>query len=259
MDTNPHHWLAALRRSHDQLASLVATLEPDQLRGPSYCDDWTVAQVLSHLGSGAEIFDLMLERVRNGEGPPGPDAFPPIWERWNGKSPDQQAADSVTADKHQVATLEALGDDLDALSVSAFGMELDGAGFIGLRLGEHALHTWDVAVSFDPAAHVDAGAVTLLIDRLPLMAGFLGRSADTEPLSLTLHTSDPARTFSIDADDAVRLTEVSDPRAAVDLEIPAEALLRLVYGRLDPEHAPPETSGPESSVVDQLRKVFPGF
>jgi hypothetical protein len=32
-----------------------------------------------------------------------------------------------------------------------------------------------------------------------------------------------------------------------------------VYGRLDPEHAPPETSGPESSVIDRLRKVFPGF
>ena len=31
---------------------------PDQLRAQSYDDDWTIAQVLSHLGSGAEIGEL---------------------------------------------------------------------------------------------------------------------------------------------------------------------------------------------------------
>jgi hypothetical protein len=39
--------------------------------------------------------------------------------------------------------------------------------------------------------------------------------------------------------------------------LPAEAFVRLVYGRLDPDHTPPvETGGDE---LDALRKVFPGL
>jgi MDMPI C-terminal domain len=40
--------------------------------------------------------------------------------------------------------------------------------------------------------------------------------------------------------------------------MPAEALLRLAYGRLDPEHTPAEVSG-DPDVLDKLRKIFPGF
>ena len=47
--------IAELRATHDRLAAHVASLSPDQLTGPSGADDWTVADVLSHLGSGAEI------------------------------------------------------------------------------------------------------------------------------------------------------------------------------------------------------------
>jgi hypothetical protein len=40
-----------------------------------------------------------------------------------------------------------------------------------------------------------------------------------------------------------------------DLEIPAEGLIRLVYGRLDPDHTPPIGG---SADLDALRRVFPG-
>ena len=47
--------------------------------------------------------------------------------------------------------------------------------------------------------------------------------------------------------------------SAVDGEItlPAEALLRLFYGRLDPEHTPEYAA--EGIDLDRLRPVFPGF
>jgi hypothetical protein len=41
------------------------------------------------------------------------------------------------------------------------------------------------------------------------------------------------------------------------LRLPAEALVRLVYGRLGPEHTPPAES--EHVELDTLRRVFPGF
>ncbi len=40
--------------------------------------------------------------------------------------------------------------------------------------------------------------------------------------------------------------------------MPAEALLRLSYGRLDPEHTPADVAA-DPADLDRLRKVFPGF
>ena len=59
--TDPTTWVRAVRASHDRLAGLVAGLNADDLRAPSYDTDWSVADVLSHLGSGAEITALSLE------------------------------------------------------------------------------------------------------------------------------------------------------------------------------------------------------
>ena len=40
--------------------------------------------------------------------------------------------------------------------------------------------------------------------------------------------------------------------------MPAEALLRLSYGRLDPEHTPASVSA-DPDTLDKLRAIFPGF
>jgi hypothetical protein len=42
-----------------------------------------------------------------------------------------------------------------------------------------------------------------------------------------------------------------------DLELPADALIRLVFGRLDPDHSP--ATAAEAPYLDELRQVFPGF
>ena len=38
----------------------------------------------------------------------------------------------------------------------------------------------------------------------------------------------------------------------------AESLLRLAYGRLDPEHTPAGVTG-DQDALDKLRLIFPGF
>ena len=43
--------------------------------------------------------------------------------------------------------------------------------------------------------------------------------------------------------------------APVDIELPSEAFVRLIYGRLDPDHSPPDVESPE---LEQLRGLFPG-
>src|SRR5215471_10824135 len=92
VDNDPRTLIAVLRRSHDRLASLAEALSEDFLTHISYADAWTVAQVFSHLGSGAEISLLMLEGALGGP-PLDRDAIPPIWDTWNAKTPHQQEAD----------------------------------------------------------------------------------------------------------------------------------------------------------------------
>jgi uncharacterized protein (TIGR03083 family) len=265
MNSDPRQWIATLRHSHDRLGSLVGPLGAGRFRGPSYCSDWTIAQVMSHLGSGAEIAMLMLPAAL-GEGEfPGGEAFQPVWDIWNAKSPDDQVADGLAADEKHVRRLEQLTDEeLAKIHMSFFGMDLDAVGLVRLRLSEHALHSWDVAVAIDPAAVVPADAVGLLIDMVPqFIAPRLGRPQQV-PLRLRIRTTGPDRDYLLVAADAVTMTDLRDAAGPADADgagevsMPAEALLRLAYGRLDPAHTPADVvTAPDD--LDRLRAVFPGL
>src|SRR5579862_4258851 len=155
MESSPGPWISALRNSHDRLRAAVEPLSPDQLEEPSYDSEWSIAQVLSHLGSQAEIFGLLLDAGLTGSDAPSQDAFPPIWEAWNARSPEEQAADSVAANEEHVSRLEAVDPDRrDAFRLAAFGMDLDFTTFLRLRLAEHAVHCWDITVALDDSAAV---------------------------------------------------------------------------------------------------------
>ena len=88
---SPGPWISALRHSHDRLRAAAEPLSPDQLEQRSYASEWSIAQVLSHLGSQAEIFGLFLNAGLTGQDPPGREQFEPIWDSWNGKDPQAQA------------------------------------------------------------------------------------------------------------------------------------------------------------------------
>jgi uncharacterized protein (TIGR03083 family) len=254
--TDATSWVRAVRASHDRLAGLVAGLDGDGLRAQSYDTEWSVADVLSHLGSGAEIFTLYIDAGVTGGDPPAPEDFKPIWEAWNARSPEDQAAQSVAVNQALVARIEALTpEQRAAFHVMMFGrMPMDLAGVLGMRLSEHALHTWDVAVVLDPAAKVAPDAVDLLVDRLPMMVGFMGRQAPA-PVAVAVSTTAPERAFTLDTGGVTLAPAGADDTPAASLALPAEAFLRLVYGRLDDE------TGLQASGVTlpELNSVFPGF
>jgi uncharacterized protein (TIGR03083 family) len=257
MATDARTWIAALRNSHDRLAALAGPLTPEQLRGRSYCTEWSIAQVLSHVGSGAEISTLMLTSALDGT-PLDREAFPPIWDTWNNKSPEDQAKDALTRDEEYVHRLEELTDDeLDSIHFGFFGMELDAAGLVSLRLSEHALHTWDVAVSLDPAAVVAPDAVALLMGGIERFLRFGGKPSGDE-FRVRVLTTDPDGDFLLDVAESVTMSDWApgaDTEGAV--RVPAEVLLRLVYGRLDADHTPEVIT--DGIDLDRLRAVFPGF
>jgi uncharacterized protein (TIGR03083 family) len=257
MVSDPVPWLRSVRRSHERLAAQVGELPVSAYSDPSYDDEWSIAQVLSHLGSQAEIFSLFVEAGLEGTEAPSQSAFGPIWDRWNNKTAAEQVADSIAANEALLARLEGLdSEQLTAFRLEMFGMDLDITGLLRMRLSEHAVHSWDVAVTIDPSAEVTADAVELLIDGLPDLAARAGKPTDgIEPIAVS--TTTPERHFLL-VPEGVRLEPASDG-ATHSVELPAEAFLRLLYGRLDeshPAHGDVHTSG---VTVDELRSLFPGF
>src|SRR4051794_30823302 len=108
MSTLAEQTIAALRTEYDNLAKVASAVSAEQLTGPSGADEWTVAQVFSHLGSGAEI-TLAGFRAGIGEAAaPGPDFNQSVWDRWNAMSPADQLAGWLAGDAELIAAFEAL-------------------------------------------------------------------------------------------------------------------------------------------------------
>jgi uncharacterized protein (TIGR03083 family) len=261
----PQALIAVLRHSHQRLASLAQAIDKDVLTRPSMSSDWTVAQVFSHLGSGAELALMMLESALRGE-PANRDAFAPVWDAWNAKTPQQQAADCLPADEAHISRLESLTEaELAGISVDFAGLKVDASGLIRLRLGEHAVHTWDVAGAIDPAAVVAPDAVDLIVGNLPWLAERTGQPAGPA-FRARLRGTSPDVDFLLDVGDKVTMAPWPDDSAGpaagpVDGEIrmPSEALVRLIYGRLAPARTPPLEITGVPSLLDRVRATFPGF
>ena len=255
-------WIAALRDSHDRLISILDSLSPDQLTGPSDCNDWTIAQVLSHLGSGAEIFSIFIEAGLGDGQAPGREIFPAIWDAWNAKDPVRQAEDFKGADTALVEQFESLDDkQLEDFKIALFGTEFDAVGVLGMRLSELALPSWDVAVVLDPLARLRQAATDLLIDKLEQRAGQLGKPVGG-PMRVHIKTSDPARTFTLEVGEEVSLVAGSEQAGGngnqPHVQIPAEAFIRLTAGRMDPDHTPANVKA-DGVDLDSVRAVFPGY
>ena len=150
--------------------------------------------------------------------------------------------------------LEALPDtQLDAIDLSLFGMEVDAVRLLQMRLSEHALHTWDVAAALDPRAQLSADAVELLVDTMPALAPRVGK-APGDAMRIRIATVDPPRDLLLVVKDGVRLEPGEDGPVDGTLRLSAEALVRLVSGRLDPAPA----QGVELEAGEGDRRQHPG-
>src|SRR4051812_16001700 len=258
MEQDPLVWIAALRSGHDRLAEFVAGASADDLARRSMATEWSVAQVLSHLGSGAEI----ARAGRTGETLDNE----AVWARWNAKRPDDMASSFVEADEALVSWWESRpADELAVMQgqLPFLPAPIDAAGAIGFPLSEGALHGWDVLAAFDDRAVLPADATALLVDRLPMMVGFVGQYTprDTRPAddtTIAITTSEPVRDFELELGDRADLRPATGVPTSGALDLPAEAFLRLAAGRLPAgrEHGAVVTG---SLSLDEIRRAFPGY
>lgn len=249
--------ISALRANHDTLAELVPTLSEDDLSAPSGATGWSVAQALSHIGSDAEIGRKPIataagERVEVEDNQA-------IWARWNAASPADQAAGFVKHDEAYLDTIESLStEQRDSLMIDlGFLPEpVPLSVALGMRLNEVANRAWNVRVGVDPSATVEPESAELLVEQFRGPLGFLlGFSAKADAIEREVRLVIPGGALEIT--DAVTVTESVDHPTAT-FNGPEEAVVRLLSGRLSPEHAAGATvTG--NVTLDELRKVFPGY
>ncbi len=260
-DTN----IAALRSGFDHLATFVRELDVEQLTGPSGASEWDISQVLSHLGSGAEITLATLEAALAGKGNPGNDFNKEVWARWDAMSPQPRAEGFLKHNEVLVSRFEGLDAATRAnlqVDMGFLPAPVDVATAASFRLSEFTFHSWDVRVGFDPGATLHPRATPLLLDTMPQRLAWLAKpeALGGKQAILRTQTSDPYRSFELRLGERVSLTAGSPQTFDGVLSLPAESLLRLVTGRLSPEHTPASVTLDGGAIdLSDLRRVFPGF
>lgn len=256
--------IEVLHQAADQLDPVLRSLTTDQLTEPSAASEWDVSQVISHLGSGAEITRAGLAAALAGKPNPGLDANKVVWARWDAMAPQQRLDGYFVANAQLLAGYDALdAATRDSLRIDLGFMPapLDVAAAGRFRLNEFTLHSWDVRVTLDPTATVPTEAAELLLDQLSFMLGWLAKPAvlDGETVTLAVTLTDPERSFGLTlAESGSSIGDVPDePDATV--EAPAEAWLRLASGRLAPRWTPSTVEVTGKITLDTLRAVFPGY
>jgi uncharacterized protein (TIGR03083 family) len=247
--------LDALELSVDHLRSVTEGLSESQYVASAYPTEWTVADVMSHIGSAAIIFKRGVDDALDERETP-PKFNESVWDVWNAKTPHAQVTDSLDADQALLTRLlELTPEERERYTLNLGPMTFDFDRAVRLRLGEHVLHTWDIEEALDQNATLQPEAVPFLIDNLDLLLRFTAKATENEH-TLHIRTTEPQREFALtQSADGVTLNEVEGVER-FDLELPAEAFVRLAYGRLDEEHTP---AGIDATHLGELRRVFPGM
>jgi uncharacterized protein (TIGR03083 family) len=249
--------IAALRTEHDTLVVLLPNLPDEALEQPSGASEWTIAQVLSHLGSGAEINRAPIARAMGEDVEPTDN--PAIWARWDAARPVDQAAGFVEHDTRWLETVESLTAEQRATMEVDLGFLPDPVPVVvalGMRLNELANHSWDVRVGLDPSAELHAESAELLVELFRGPLGFiLGFSARPGEVAERVALDVPGAGLVLDGA-ATIVGGVGSPTAT--FRGTPEAFIRLLNGRLKEPYA--DGVAVEGNVtLDDLRRVFPGY
>jgi uncharacterized protein (TIGR03083 family) len=257
--------IAALRSGYDSLAAQVSPLSDEQLAGPTGASEWDVSQVLSHLGSGAEISQNTLRVSLEGKPNPGLEFNKGIWARYDSATPRERLEWFLAANEALTQSFESLSEHTrESLRVDMgfLPAPVDVATAASYRLNELALHSWDVRVGFDPAAILAPEATPLLLGLVANLAGFLGKpdACNGQTAVIAVTTTDPAEDFALHLGEKVSVSGGRPGTPDGTLTLPGDSWIRLVTGRLKPEYTPAAgitTTG--AADLDLLRRVFPKF
>jgi hypothetical protein len=99
--------------------------------------------------------------------------------------------------------------------------------------------------------------VDLMVDSMDPLVERFGKTE--QPVATRLELTEPDRSFVLETGpEGGTLAPAGDVGpAGGTVQLPAEAFIRLLYGRLDPDHTPPSVST-DGADLGLLRQAFPG-
>jgi uncharacterized protein (TIGR03083 family) len=256
--------ITALRTGYDRLAELVAKFSDSELAGPSGAADWDISEVLSHLGSGAEIMAATVRAALDDAPPLGGDFNQSVWDRWNASTRRERADGFLAKNEALIALFESLDsaqrEDL-RIELGYLPEPVDVATIARMRLSEFTLHSWDVRTGLDDQATLDPEAVGELLPRSGDLLGWISKPAalNGNYSVIQVTTTDPATQLTLHLSDPVSIDFAPADHPDGTLTLPAEAWLRLTTGRLSPRYTPDTVETTGAVTLETLRQVFPGY
>jgi uncharacterized protein (TIGR03086 family) len=159
MTENP---LAALDAATAHFTQVLAAVRDDDWARPTPCTDWTVTDLVDHVVGGNRWAVLLLG------GAEGRAAIEQVRAGTFGPDRVGDYRDSVTAQRAAFAEPSALMQEVEHV----LG-RMPGGRFLGMRVGDNLLHSWDLARAIGADDRLPADLVAQALTNLEPMAGRL--------------------------------------------------------------------------------------
>ncbi|HEY7064045.1 MAG TPA: maleylpyruvate isomerase family mycothiol-dependent enzyme [Chloroflexota bacterium] len=235
---------------------------------PTACREWTVKDVAAHVTDGAERAVVVARAALAGEPVPQYDTA----ERRRRHAALRALSGDELAVRLQrdLATVFQELDGVPAATLHGTTANLGGgphtmAQFADQRLVETGLHAWDIRAGSDPDATLPPETAAAIIDfvlwRVPRLAGHSEARGVAPRYLCALEGAGGGPVTLAISPDAITATRTPDASADPALNLPVEAFIRLVWGRLDVPRALGSgvirTRAPRDEMV-ALGALFPG-
>ena len=257
---NPFPEIKAVERQEfEKLNNYLKGLDRDGWLETSYCTDWPVLSVVSHVGSASRIGKSRLESWVNGAPAMPREEMLALWAKFDSLTPDNMMHEYMSAVGEYLAAESSIADEEGAKEVEGFGGKRPIWAYQLGRLWELALHSWDVMVTRDKNAKIAQGAVDLIAPRMNYMGATMDRARISETPHVQFNMQGPNATCHVDASgERPRLAPGEDAEATVVIEGPAEEVVRFLAGRHAVVGAKPTLRAAKGSRDDvaKVRRAF---
>jgi uncharacterized protein (TIGR03083 family) len=235
-DANPYPQIKAYEQAEfRRLSNYLEALDSPGWTEQSYCTDWLVFQVVSHLGSGSRIGGLRVQAWVGGGPAVSRETMQQIWAHFDALEPSHMYASFSAAVREYLGVESATADAAGAQEVDGFAGKRPLYAYQMGRTWELACHSWDVYVSRDRSARLDPAAVSLLgawlhFINLPFDKE---RGAALSTPTVAFELADSGRTYTLDTTaERPRVAQATDAGdAPLVIAGPDEEIVRFVSGR----------------------------
>jgi uncharacterized protein (TIGR03083 family) len=224
------------RAEFDRLTNYLKAMDANGWVEQSYCTDWLVYQVVSHIGSGSRIGGLRIGAWVRGATPVARETMQQIWGHFDSLGPNEMFAAYEQAAREYLQAEAETPDEAGLQEVDGFAGRRPLYAYQASRTWELACHSWDVYVARNSHARLDPQAVTLLAEalhfiNLPLDKDRAAALTAINPVLFRLQ--DSGRSYVLDLTAERPRVQAADGSTDGPLVVegPDEEVIRFVSGR----------------------------